>query len=415
MPEMENTKNKPVNVIIPQRYIPFDLGANINNVIEKEMKKYFLSNNYNELEKSQLLNSISFDVRFVVDINYSNLKLYIYSYGIGVFMLEDAAYKMNERYAAEYCESRKKAHKEILEERQNETSKLIEKIIADLRNIVKAQYKNIRKSASPDWESKGLSYVMTVSYIFKKDNKEKKDYNEFSLIDKQNLQIMLQPSIAHMEDMLSVQEYDDTQFDPYNFDVKKIDEPKNWIKSKDCSIYISWAAVVVFLEYLHGNYMTIMEYMEADLQAMWLYTYCQYDNLKSFSSEKSLTSRELKKLKYNFQKKYNEFTSNKDSSLTIYMTEIKKELIRTSGIDKEKQNYIDYIDFCIDEAESIEMEKQQKYSVLNEIFLFIIAFLQIAPLLYKAMIGGLENLHIVPIIVMILVAIFAIAIIIRKK
>lgn len=48
-----------------------------------------------------------------IKINIS-IKLYIFSYGIGVFVLEDDLYPMKERYAVDYCEYRKKTHNNIL-------------------------------------------------------------------------------------------------------------------------------------------------------------------------------------------------------------------------------------------------------------------------------------------------------------
>ena len=71
---------------------------------------------------------------------------------------------------------------------------------------------------------------------------------------------------------------------------------------------------------------------------------------------------------------------------------VRNELINTSGIDHEKDNYVEYINFCIDETESHESEQQRKYSVMNEVLLFIIAFIQIAPMLYEAMIGNYKVL-----------------------
>ena len=91
---------------------------------------------------------------------------------------------------------------------------------------------------------------------------------------------MLQPSLAHKEDTMAMAEAEDSNkdFDPYNFEVDQIKEPNNWIHTEDCAIYISWAAVVVYMQGLIDKYMEIVEYLEVDLQAMWLYTYCQYIN-----------------------------------------------------------------------------------------------------------------------------------------
>ena len=411
----ENTANTNFdNIIIPQRYIPFDIGMRIDSTTILKFENYFKDNNYKICEKSGLLKSISSDVIFKIEISTA-LRLYIFSYGIGVFMLEDNLYQMKEKFAVEYCEYRKKAHKEILEFAHESISIQIQEIIRNLRTLVSDKKKNIRPSANEEWESHGLSYVMTVSYIIKKD-KERKNYEEFTEIEKKDLQIMLQPSIAHKEDTLTMAEYlePEHEFDPYNFQVEKIAAPINWIKSEDCAIYISWAAVVIYLQDLLGKYMELIEYLEVDLQAMWLYTYCQYINLKSWAKRKKLTSVELKKLKFNFQRKYNEFISDNDSSIPIYIFNIRNELINTSGIDHEKNNYMEYIDFCIDETESYEAEQQRKYSVMNEVLLFIIAFVQIAPMMYAALTGQYKDLQLWPVIVMVIVVIVAIIFIVKK-
>ena len=75
----------------------------------------------------------------------------------------------------------------------------------------------------------------------------------------------------------------------------------------------------------------------------------------------------------------------------------------------------EYIDFCIDETESREFEQQRKYSMINEVLLFVIAFVQIAPMLYSALIGEYNDLQLWPIIVMFVLVIVAISFIVRKS
>ena len=402
------------NVIVPQRYIPFDVGCSIDEEDKQKIMAYLKTSGFRILEMPGLLRSISTGAIFRVEISIV-LRLYIFSYGIGVFMFEDDLYQMDDKYAVGYCDYRKQAHKKILEFKYGDISEQMKTIMSELRALVFSKRKCIRSSASETWESNGLSYVMTVSYILKKD-KERKDYEKFTEIDKKNLHIMLQPSIAHKEDTMAMIELEEQNidFDPYNFEVEKIDEPRNWIRSEDCAIYISWAAVVIYLRDLLGKYMEIIEYLEVDLQAMWLFTYCQHINLKKWTESKKLTSAELKKEKYNFQRKYNEFISDNDSSTPVYIYEIRGELINTSGICREKDNFMEYINYCIDETESHEREQQRKYSVMNEVLLFIIAFIQIAPMLYSAMIGEYNNLELWPVITMLVFVIVAIIFIIKK-
>ena len=402
------------NVIVPQRFIPFDLGCSIDDECEQEIKEYLETSGFKMPEIPGLLSSVSTDILFKVEIS-DTLRLYVFLYGIGVFVLEDDLYHMTDKYAVGYCDYRKQAHKEILEFNHGRASEQIKEIMSKLRSIAFSERKRIRPSASETWESNGLSYVMTVSYILKKD-KKRKDYEKFTIIDKKNLHIMLQPSIAHKEDTMAMADIEgqDVDFDPYNFEVEKIEEPRNWIRSEDCAIYISWAAVVVYLRDLLGKYMEIMEYLEVDLQAMWLFTYCQYLNLKKWTENKKLTSAQLKKEKYIFQRKYNEFISDNDSSIPVYIYEIRGELINTSGIDREKENFLEYINYCLDETESHEAERQRKYSAMNEVLLFIIAFLQIAPTLYSAMIGGYRDMKLWPIIPMVVFVLIAVVFIVKK-
>jgi hypothetical protein len=402
------------NKIVPHRYIPFDLGMEINKECTESMSDYFRGNHYIVEDIPGLLQSLSSDVIFKVKIN-EEIRLYIFSYGIGVFMVKDTAYPLNEKYAVGYCQYRKDSHKELLEFKREGISPIIEKNIDNLRKLVGGRKNAARPSANKNWEYGGLSYVMTVSYIIKK-NKGRNDYEKFTEIDKKNLQIMLQPSLAHKEDTMAMSEIGENtvEFDPYNFQVENVTEPKNWINSEDCAIYISWAAVVIYMHDYIEKYMEIMEYLEVDLQAMWLYTYCQYLNLKRKCTSEKLTSARLKKDKYNFQRKYNEFISDNDSSIPVYIYEIRTELINTSGIEKEKDNFMAYIDYCIDESESKEREQQRKYAVGNEILLFIIAFIQIAPMLYNVLIGEYKDLEVGPIVVMCFIVVAAIFLIVRK-
>lgn len=410
---IENEENID-NVIIPQRFIPFDIGTRITEKYLSAIKEYAQNSNFSFLEISGLMKTISQDVLLIIRINDS-IKLYIFSYGIGVFVLVDDLHTMNEKYSVDYCEYRKKAHSSILNFTYGEVSKILKEVIACIRTIVKRE-KKLRPSATDTWEYEGLSYVMTISYIIKK-NGNRNEYATFNDVEKKNLLIMLQPSLAHKEDTMAMatKKEKNDNFDPYNFEVNEIDTPKNWMHTEDCSIYISWAAVVVYMQGVLDKYIEIIECLEVDLQAMWLYTYCQYINLKNWKEKKKMSSSQLKKLKYNFQRHYNEFLSDNDSSIPVYIGEIRGEMINTSGIDKEKNNYKEYIDFCIDETESREFEQQRKYSMINEVLLFVIAFVQIAPMLYSALIGEYNNLQLWPIIVMFVLVIVAIFFIVRKS
>ena len=225
---------------------------------------------------------------------------------------------------------------------------------------------------------------------------------------------MLEPSIAHAEDSLIYSTAADSENSVEEIDLTELEEPHDWIRSSDYSVYISWAAVLLYTASSEKMSFSALEYLEVDLQAMWLYTYCLYENLKNYNSGHKLLVSKLRSDLYRFKRKYNEFRNVDDSSAPAYITRLRDELIRTSGIEAYAEKYMEYIEFCITETESINAEKQKKYSWLNEILLFIIAFIQIAPMIYELMTGGYHDIQIMPVITMGIFVIIAIIIIILK-
>lgn len=283
--------------ILPMRFIPFDLGLHFDSGTKEALTKY-LESNYKIIEPPKLLKRISKDVVSKFSI-LAGLNLYIFSYGVGVFVLQDEECEYKNQYAFKYCEKRKETHRKILEFKYGEISELIQKTIKELRFQV-ASYgnnkKRIRASANDCWENGGLSYVMTVSYVVEDDIKE---YISMTDIEKENLQIMLRPSIVHKEDSLSLSgiytENKNSQKTSLNIELKSLEIPKNWVKSQDTSIYISWSAVVVYAKptFLEKQ-KEILECLEVDLQAMWFYIYSQFDNLKENDVHKNKKASEIK-------------------------------------------------------------------------------------------------------------------------
>ena len=398
------------NLVYPQRYIPFDLGRQLRDTDLNRIKDYFRVNSFKMEEITSLLKDIAPDVVFKLVIA-ENTVLYLFSYGIGVFVFNDNPYPLGDKFAKGYCQYRKQAHKEILEFNYGEFSDKIKTIIDDTRMIVKG--KGNRPSAGSNWEYNGLSYVMTVNYIL--SSNKICNYDELAEVKKKDLQILLQPSLAQEEDTLSFNRTNKSNFDSYGFNVMNLDTPKDWVSDSDVSLYISWASVVAYVPTLDNKYVELLECLEVNLQAMWLLSYCQYINLKLYSEEKKMKSSFLKREKYNFQKKFNEFLSENDSSVPVYLSNIRNELIRTSNVKLQKEKYMEYIDFCIDEAESLEREHQKKYSALNEILLFIIAFMQVAPMIYNALIGNYNKLHILPVCIMSSIIIIGVVFILSKE
>ena len=403
------TSEESKNYIQPYRIIPFDIGCKIT---EKKLKAIEESlNKYQKLENELFLQKLSEEYLIAFQIT-ERIKLYIYKFGIGVFTIKDRVYTIkNEYFAVKYCRSRRENHFAILKFNHKYSEK-IKEVMELVKKSVYNKKEHIRKTSYSDWESNGLSYVMTISFIVHKNIKC--DYDKMSFQNKRNLLIMLEPSIVHEEDSLVISLNDEKKDkDLYDFNPELFESPHNWLKNKEVGIYISWAAVLVYMNQWDEQYYQFLEDLEVDLQATWLYTYCLYH--EAFLTEsKNFKVSELKRNLYEFSKKYNEFKNIDDSSMPTYLPSIRNELINTSKIEEEKEKYIQYIEFCIEETSSISIEKQRKYSWMNEILLFIIAFIQIAPMLYEFLLGEYKSLVLWPVILMLSLVVLGIIIIVRK-
>lgn len=111
---------------------------------------------------------------------------------------------------------------------------------------------------------------------------------------------------------------------------------------------------------------------------------------------------------------FHEFKRISDSSLPSYIIRIREELIKTSRLDEYAMSYQSELQYLIAETNSMLVEKQKKYSWLSELLLFLITFIQIAPMLYDVLSDGLPSLNILPSIIMIVIIIVAVIAIIRK-
>ncbi len=401
--------------IFPYRNIPFDIGKSIDNALLTQIRDYLLqTKKAKEIAVGNLLTAISHDISAAFEID-SDLSLYIFSFGIGVFVFKDSAITEEEsNYAVNYIHKRKEAHNNLLNIKYKASLAMLE-IAEGIRKIARLGTKKLRASASREWGHSGFSYIMTLSAVVGEDcSMSYKDMNEKEKI---NLHIMLDPSIIHSEDSGCYTLFNIEKGGPEldAISLSELKEPKDWIKSPLFSVYISWSAVLLYSNEIQNELVSVMESLEVDLQSMWMYTYCMYENLKNISSSSSRpTVSQLRNLLYSFKKKFNEFKSIDDASISSNLFNIRSELIRTSGIESYAEQYIEYMEFCIAETESINAEKQRKYACLNEILLFIIAFVQIAPMLYDLMTGNFSSVQIVPIIVMAAIVVIASIIIIRK-
>lgn len=405
----------PKDRIVPIRLIPFDIGRRIDERLCAAIKRK-LTQRWSPLSEEKAVVKLlkvstnHFTLGFHIE---EAIDLYIFDFGIGVFVVRGESFIIEEEdYADTYCACRKEKHESYLQTDNVYSCKLRE-IARTLRHIASDEKHALRVSASEHWEYRGLSYVMTISHIIQ--GKNIVPYGSMTEQEKRNLQIMLEPSIAYKEDSLIYSCYGERDDEAHAVDLSQLDTPSNWLNNDRNAIYISWAAVLLYGHSEEGNIQNILVALEISLQAMWMNTYCLYENLTHREQAgKSLVSKLQTEL-FGFRRTFNEFKRIADSSLPAYVTRIRNELIRTSGIDEYAKNYQAELEYLIAERNSINAEKQKKYSWLSEFFLFLIAFIQIAPILYTVLANGMPSLKPMPVILMTLFVVVATVILIKKN
>ena len=77
--------------IVSYRYIPFDIGCNIDSHLKAEINNYLLTQEMAaEIKIDSLSKTLSNDILSVYQIK-DNIKIYLYKYGITVFTIDDSA------------------------------------------------------------------------------------------------------------------------------------------------------------------------------------------------------------------------------------------------------------------------------------------------------------------------------------
>lgn len=295
-----NPDSKLLGVIEPIRFLPFDIGCEIDDSIKQKIQ-IELNQNFQLIAEDgnvvRLLKTNSEYFLFGYRVS-ETIDLYIYRYGIAVFVIRGEIYSITDgNYATDYCSNRKYKHASYLAS-ENKNTPILKKIAARLRNIVQAVCFNLRRSAREDWEFGGFSYVMTISIITKTDGNLV--YGEMDDIDKANLQIMLEPSLANKEDSLIFSCYKESVDDICQIDLKNLNPPKNLLNSANRSIYISWAAVLFYTEEPDKSIEQMLTALEIDLQAMWMNVYCMYDNLVKGTTARKMKVSKLRQKLFSF-------------------------------------------------------------------------------------------------------------------
>ncbi len=397
-----------LNCIVPYRCIPFDIGFDLGEKDIEKIRQTLAS--YQEIEISRVLRSVSHNISLCFEIS-EDVRLYIFAPGIGVFWIKDKEFPItDDDYAIEYCQQRKHSHAALLHW-EADISPMLRELIDSIRGCLKKH--RMRPSAKPVWENGGISYVMTVSSLYHSSEALNCGAEQFDELKQQSLQILLYPEIVHEGDSLVFVDDDwAREFSSSGYpNLNSYEPPHNWSLLPQEGLYISWSAVICTnpQPYL----LKLVECFEVSLQAMWLYLYSVTYELEN-SRDLSLSVSELKKRYYRIAKLYSEFERIEDANVPEPVERARNELIRTSKLGDVYAGLNAFLKECIDEQETIESEKQRHYSVITDICLFVIAYIQILPIVNDWLMGAYNNVDTITGMVELAVAIACIAAIVKK-
>ena len=367
----------------PIRVIPFDLGRDLSVIDVSRIDEFFHSRCYEELELSGRQLSILKDCQCRRALSDA-LSIYIFANGICVFVIkEEKIYIDNYRnFSIAYGENRKKAHSQLFGWKHQYSSLMFE-TVDTLRKIVLKRTKRsirVRKSASTEFENKGLSYVMTLS-LFEWNNKNSRSFRDYPGWVKSNIYGLLDPSVLYLEDSSKFQSSDEIDFDlEHILGELQIDQDiHDYERHRHLDTYMSWAAVIGIGSIQDTD---IEEYvaLEVQLQCDWFYVYCldkTIDDDKKGHSPKDIIG--LQKVIYSLDLLDSRLYDFDDSSMPTRILDLQKGMVDTSGLCDNMQKLQRKIKYLL-EREKLDGElRQKKIGRSSEILLFIIAFIEIAP------------------------------------
>ena len=368
----------------PVRIIPFDLGRNLQPddiaLVDTSLLSQYKRHDLTPRQESILKGVVS-----SYKIN-DHLYLFLYENGICVIVVEEDNLKFKndrERFSIPYGENRKKAHSAFFKWEHKDSS-TIWNVIAELRATIKdhtPKKVRLRKSGSEEFESRGLSYIMTLS-MFDVDE-EIINGNPFSTYPdwlKSNIYALLDPAVLYLEDSSKFESATGVDFDLNKIlSELEIDEnPNDYEHHRHLSTYMSWAAVTTF-----GQLQKIdrEEYiaLEVQLQSDWFYVYCIDKSLDELKNPTKRDMVSIQKLHYEIDLLDNRLYDFDDSSMPTRILDIQKGLVETSGLSNNIQHLQRKIQYILERERLNSEQKQKKLGQSTEIFLFILAFIEIAP------------------------------------
>lgn len=368
----------------PVRIIPFDLGRNLAANDLLLIEKQFLPK-YMHLEITPRQSSILKGVSLFFKIR-GNISVYLYSNGICVIVVEENGICFQnhfERFSIPYGENRKRAHSMFFKW-EHEASSLIWGVIHELRKIVREHTPKkitIRKSASEQFENKGLSYIMTLSmFDVSKNIVNSTGFRNYPDWLKSNIYALLDPAVLYLEDSSKFEAATEVNFDlPKILSELEINEDlTDYERHRHINTFMSWAAVTIFGQLQdidREEYITL----EVQLQSDWFYVYCLDKSLDDLGALTKKDVVDIQRQHYEIDLLDNRLFDFDDSSMPSRILDIQKGLVETSGLAGNIEHLQRKMQYIL-ERERLNSELRQKHlGQSTEILLFVIAFIEIAP------------------------------------
>lgn len=320
----------------PVRIIPFDLGRSLSAddlaLIEKQLLP-----KYRRLEITPRQSSILKGVSLFFKIR-DNISAYLYSIGICVIVVEENKISFQndfERFSIPYGENRKKAHSAFFKW-EHDSSHVIGDVISELRRIVLThapKKTTLRKSASEEFENKGLSYIMTLSmFDVSKEIINSSSFKNYPDWLKSNIYALLDPAVLYLEDSSKFESATEVDFDLSKIlSELEIDEDlTDYERHRHINTFMSWAAVTIFgqLQDIDREEYTALE---VQLQSDWFYVYCLDKSLDDFSNPTKKDVVDIQRQHYEIDLLDNRLFDFDDSSMPTRILDIQKgfEAIKT--------------------------------------------------------------------------------------
>lgn len=393
--ERPASEGGPAPSITPYRIVPFDAGAEVDAEVLTLADRLLYAEGWRKADMPPLLHVLSRDLLAYYELDEA-VHLYLYRYGIGVFVVADEPVPVaSSHFAIGYCDRRRRAHDLILAERHPRSPALARAVRAARaavrgrwgRSVPRRWNPHYRATSSSSWDPAGvgeasssLPYVMTICWC---------DIPSFAAIAPGSegyvdLQIILQPSLAQKEDSAFLRL--DHGFAPDEIyqraRIAELPMPRNYSSLSDISLYMSWAAVlaVPLSGVRREQVVQLLCAMEANLQSMWTYAYCLAEDLRRAPLGR-LPLTYLASTRNRYRLDSVEFRTMGDASAPSYVMEILGGMIETSGLDAQEQQLENLIDATRDIVEARNARSQQTSDRVSELLLFLLALIQLPSLL----------------------------------